>query len=96
MTGSIVLEYKLHVQISTFGALWAKLPYQFPRNTLADGFFQKWKSLYYGGIPGVLQKVVKMSTAGKAYTTVRSWWRKTDYGLEFRDERGGGDNTNKM
>ena len=37
-----------------------------------------------------------MSTAGKAYTTVGSWWRKTDYGLEFRDERGGGDNTNKM
>ena len=37
-----------------------------------------------------------MPTAGKAYTTVGSWWRKTDYGLEFRDERGGGDNTNKM
>ena len=53
MTGSIVLEYKLHVQISTFGALWAKLPYLFPRNTLAGGFFQKWKSLYYGGILGL-------------------------------------------
>ena len=56
VTGSMVLEYKLHVQISTFGALWAKLPYLFPRNTLADGFFQKWKSLYYGGILGVLKK----------------------------------------
>ena len=54
--GSIVLEYKLHVQISTFGALWAKLPYLFPRNTLAGGFFQKWKSLYYGGLLEVLKK----------------------------------------
>ena len=45
---------------------------------------------------GAQTKVVKMSTAGKAYTMVGSWWRKTDYGLEFRDERGGGDNTNKM
>ena len=54
--GSVVLEYKLHVQISTFGALWAKLPYLFLRNTLANGFFQKWKSLYYGGILGVLKK----------------------------------------
>ena len=33
--------------------------------------------------PGGAQEVFKMSTAGKAYTTVGSRWRKTDYRLEF-------------
>ena len=54
--GSIVSYYKSHVRTYTSGARWAKLPYLFPRNTLADGFFQKWKSPYYGGVLGVLKK----------------------------------------